>query len=140
MSLASRVCLSRAETLRAELRDERYADALAQARHSGLEQGVLDTWLSDERELVAQVVADGPSARAKILRRLTIEQQIHLIMAAVRYCLQAAAILEGFERHIENCPADLFVIGQAHQALDWYCEEPRQSWPANADFLHCWPD
>lgn len=132
MSKAVRICLERAAELRDELLAEQYEGLLQSFLGSDTVRQTLDTAATEDRAAVAQVVASSAAQRARELKGMTRERQIVLLMAAVRHCLEAASILEGFQRHLEGCPPDLSVIEAAHLAHDWLYRDERADWPESA--------
>lgn len=140
MSKAVRICLERADELRNELLDEQYEGLLQSFRQSETVSETLDALLSQEHAVVQRVALSAPRERAKHLAPLPVRQRMLLLMAAVRYCLQAAAVLEGYGRHLENRPPDLTVISAAHQTLAHIYEDRRSLWPENASHTFQWVD
>lgn len=140
MSRDVQLCLGEAAALRRLLVDQRYEEQWR--RHQKPEEldGTLTEVLLSDRASVERVVQADDQKRLALLREKSTEEGFLLALAAIRYCLQAAAILEGHNAWLAQCPNDPSLILHAHRAHDHLYHDLRSLWPVKADQLSAWWD
>ncbi len=128
MSRDVQFCLAIAADIRSLLADERFESEWSRHPRPGLEDA-LTALLLEERETVERVVQADDHRRRALLSTMTTDQAFLLAAGAVRYCLQAAAILEGHNAWLSERPNAPGLILNAHRAHDHLYEDRRSLWP-----------
>lgn len=138
MSRDVQFCLGEAAALRRLLDDQRYEEQWRPRLKPDELDGTLTELLLSDRASVERVVQADAKRRVALLHEKSTKEGFLLALAAIRYCLQAAAILEGYNAWLAQRPNDPSLIVHAHRAHDHLYDDLRSLWPVTADQLSAW--
>lgn len=132
MSKDVHFCLDVAESLYDLLLEERFEPEWAtfqQHEQQAVLHGILQQLVEQNLASVEKLVVSAHPKRIALIRQKPSREAFLLALAAIRYCLEAAAILQGQNLWLAQRPLGSSLIVNAHRAHNTLYQDKRSVWP-----------